>query len=283
MSGLRIGIVVATHPEDHSVDLVMADDGSRLVGVQVLSGSASARSGTVDMPAVPEKADKWDITKETGQDMKAVVGFVGRHPVVTGFLYPQINQVLSKDAKLRYSRHQSDVEWSIDGDGNIQLTHPGGAYVRIGEAADKVDLAGKNADANSAADRNTGKKVNVRIGLAGNAVVLTLTPDGDVTIKLDKDLSIEAGGNASIKVEGTAMVEAGGPATVKAPSVTLDTPATLCTGALTVNGLLTYAGGMSGSGGGTAAIITGNVQVQGNINATGSIIDAGGNTNHHSH
>ena len=40
--------------------------------------------------------------------------------------------------------------------------------------------------------------------------------------------------------------------------------------------------GISGGTGATATI-TGNVKVEGNIDATGSIIDAGGNTNHHSH
>ena len=43
-------------------------------------------------------------------------------------------------------------------------------------------------------------------------------------------------------------------------------------------------GGMAGSGGsGAAATIQGNVQVDGNIDASGSIMDAGGNSNHHSH
>jgi phage baseplate assembly protein gpV len=48
--------------------------------------------------------------------------------------------------------------------------------------------------------------------------------------------------------------------------------------------MLTYKGGMAGSGGsGAAATIQGNVQVDGNIDASGSIMDAGGNSNHHSH
>ena len=51
-----------------------------------------------------------------------------------------------------------------------------------------------------------------------------------------------------------------------------------------VKGKLTYQGGMAGSGGsGAAAVITGNVQVNGNIDATGTIMDVGGNSNHHSH
>lgn len=213
---MRTGIVVATHPEDHSVDLVMVDNGERLIGVQVATPGGSTRSGTVDLPAVPEKQDKWDITRETGQDMKALVGFVRGQPVVAGFLYPQINQMLSRDPKLRYSRHQSDVEWMIDGDGNIQLNHPGGAYIRIGETPDKVDTAGKNADGNAKADRNTGRKVNVRVGLAGNTVVLTMTPDGAVTFKLEQDFNIEAEGDIAMKAGGNIAMEAGGDITMEA-------------------------------------------------------------------
>ena len=66
---------------------------------------------------------------------------------------------------------------------------------------------------------------------------------------------------------------------LKNTSLTLDTPQTTCTGNLTVQKALTIQGG----GGGTSTTITGNVSVNGSINASGSIIDAGGNTNHHSH
>lgn len=216
----RIGYVVATHPEDHSVDLVMADNGERLIGVQVPTMNASTRTGTIDLPAVPDKRDKWDITQLTGQDMKAIVGFVGRNPVVRGFLYPQVNQMLSKDPKMRIDRHQSDVMTTIDGDGNIQLTHPSGTYIRIGETPDKVDMAGKNSDGSSAFDRNTGRMVNIRIGLAGGVLELTMTPTGGVLLKAAQGVNIEAG-EAS---------------TFKAPSITLDAAETHITGGLTVGG-----------------------------------------------
>jgi phage baseplate assembly protein V len=66
--------------------------------------------------------------------------------------------------------------------------------------------------------------------------------------------------------------------------VTIDAPENECTGNLLVKGKLTYQGGMAGSGGtGAAAAIDGNVRVNGDINATGKILDAGGNSNHHSH
>jgi phage baseplate assembly protein gpV len=80
------------------------------------------------------------------------------------------------------------------------------------------------------------------------------------------------------------LVKSGTHVTVQAPRVTIDSPQTDVTGKLTVQGLLTYAGGMSGSGGsGSAATITGNVTVDGSISATGTVMDGGGNSNHHSH
>lgn len=59
-------------------------------------------------------------------------------------------------------------------------------------------------------------------------------------------------------------------------SVTLDTPATHCTGNLQVDGALSFGGGMTGSGGGTTAVIDGNVQVNGNLNASGQVTDGNG-------
>jgi hypothetical protein len=188
---MRRGIVVATHPEDHSVDLVMSD-GRRLVGVQVMSNSASARTGTVDLPAVPEKKNKWDITKPDGQDMVALVEFAGDVPVVVGFLFPQINQMTFADPKMRFSRHQSDVATSIDGDGNIQVVHPSGTYIRIGESPDVVDYAGKNFDESLATDRNTDKQVNIRIGMAGGVMTLTMAPDGKVTLETESTVDVKA-------------------------------------------------------------------------------------------
>lgn len=88
------------------------------------------------------------------------------------------------------------------------------------------------------------------------------------------------------------IVEVGETILLKAGTkVTIDAPEAECTGNLLVKGKLTYQGGMAGSGGaGAAAVITGNVQVEdgnvqvdGNVDASGSIMDGGGNSNHHSH
>lgn len=259
---MRIGIVVATHPEDHSVDLVMADDGSRMVGVQVLANSASTRSGAVDMPSVPAKADKWDITKPSGQDMKAIVGFVGRTPVVLGFLYPQINQMTLNDPNTRLFRHQSDVISVIDGNGNIDLLHPSGFSIRIGETPDHINPAGMNADGNLAQDRNTGRKAYLRVSTSGGTAVLTITPDGAVSLTCDKTVDVIAQKEV----------------TVQTPvSVTLDTPNTFCTGNLSVTKAFVVQGtGVTGK----AAKITGDFEIIGNTDQTGTVAITGGALTH---
>ncbi|MBL8473810.1 MAG: hypothetical protein JNM98_18615 [Rhodocyclaceae bacterium] len=84
---------------------------------------------------------------------------------------------------------------------------------------------------------------------------------------------------------GDVLIQSGSKITLQAPEVVLDTPKTTLTGNESVAGGLSVAG----AGAATATNITGNVrvqggiQVQGDINATGSVIDGGGNTNHHSH
>lgn len=181
---LRKGIVVDTHPEDHSVDLVMCDDGSRLSGVPVLAQSASARSGGVDMPEVPKKADKWDITKRDGQDMEAYVGYMGSgNPVVVGFVYPQVSQMTFEDKRRRFNRHQSDVYTTITGTGDVELYHPSGAYVRIAENLEHEDLEKKNFDKSLVLDRNKTRQVGMRVKLGGVTIDIK---DGEVNITATK-------------------------------------------------------------------------------------------------
>jgi hypothetical protein len=191
----------------------------------------SSRSGTVDLPAITPNGDKWDITQRNkDQDMLAVVDYVGKVPVVSGFLYPQVNQMLFDDPKMKFTRHQSDVYSAIDGDGNAEFFHPSGAYIRVGESPDHVDLKSKNVDKSLDTDRNTGKRVNIRVATGGNTVVVTLTPDGEVSFKLEQDfkieaqgnISMEAEGNISLKAGGTLTTESGGATTVKAPTITAD-------------------------------------------------------------
>jgi hypothetical protein len=222
---MRQGIVVDVHPEDHSVDLVMMDDGSRMIGVQVLTSNGSARSGSVNMPSVPARKDKWDITKRNGQDQIAIVGFIRNNPVVVGYLFPQISQMTFKEQDRAFTRHTSDVYSTVDANGNMELHHPSGAFVRFAESLEHEDLGGKNVDKNLALDRNTERNIGVRVFVPG-AFDLSLTPDGALSVTVAKGGALE-------------FAEA---LTIKAPSVTLDTPSTHITGPVVVDGDVTIDG-----------------------------------------
>ena len=207
-----LAVVVETRAEDYSVDAVNTRTGARIVGAQVMALGASGRTGTVDLPDVRPKSKKWDITTrdKDQQDVLAIVGYVGQTPIVFGFIFPQINQMLFKDGKLRVFRHQSDVMTALDGDGNFEFNHPSGAFIRIAETPESVDLSNKNEDKSLASSRNKGRKVHMRIELADQAVQLTLTPDGDAQLKIKRDLLIEAEGKADAYVAKKISIETEG-------------------------------------------------------------------------
>lgn len=91
--------------------------------------------------------------------------------------------------------------------------------------------------------------------------VLTVTGVQKVVVQADAEILLQAG-----------------------TKVTVDSPEAEFSGNLTVQKQLTFLGGMMGSGGGGAsAVINGKVEVDGDIHASGAVMDAGGNSNHHSH
>jgi phage baseplate assembly protein V len=104
----------------------------------------------------------------------------------------------------------------------------------------------------------------------------------DAYLQYDRDghhwhLDVPAGGSITLHIGDTTLLLEDGQATLTTPMLLVDSPQSTFTGNVTVQGNeivqghLTYQGGMSGSGGtGSAASITGNVQVtSGNVTADG--------------
>ncbi|MFJ7792906.1 phage baseplate assembly protein V [Pseudomonas sp. NPDC096950] len=75
-------------------------------------------------------------------------------------------------------------------------------------------------------------------------------------------MTLDCVGALLLKCGRTITVEASEPVVVKAPSATLDVPQVTLNGNLQLNG---------------------NLKVDGNVDATGTIMDVGGNSNHHNH
>lgn len=267
MASLRWGRVAAVHPEDYSVDLVMVDNGQQIVGVQVLTPHASTNSGSASLPnpAMPASGNKWDLTQKTDRDVLAAVAEFGPYPVVIGFRYPQICQMLFADLDRVVNRTPSDFYTTTDSAGNFEAYHPNGTYFRIGTSSAHEDLTGKDFDGRWKLTKNTGAAVHAHLQVANaGAVVATIDidPAGDITITHS--------GNMSVTTSGTTYV--------KSSSVTIDTPTTHVTGAMTVDGALTFKGGMTGSGGTGATM-----QLTGSVNVTSGevTVDGIGVKGHH--
>lgn len=214
---LRLGRVVGSHPEDYSVDVVMTDDGAHLAGVQVLSPTASKRGGFNDLPVSPgssNDSEKWDISRNTGSEVIAAIAFFDsmRMPVVVGFLYPQVNQMLFAEPGRKIDRHESDVYVTIASNGDTEVSHPSGAFVRIAETPGHEDLTGKDFDKKWHIDRNTGKQtyITVENKVSGaHKASITLTPDGHVMVHTTGDVRIVSEGETSIEAGDNVEIKAG--------------------------------------------------------------------------
>lgn len=97
-------------------------------------------------------------------------------------------------------------------------------------------------------------------------------------------LSVPAGGRIVLSIGATSLVLQDGGTTLSTPQLLVESADSTFTGTVLVKKLLTYLKGLLGKGGGGAgASIEGNIQINGSITASGSVMDGGGNSNHHSH
>jgi hypothetical protein len=226
MDSLRIAKVMAIQPGGYAVDLVFLHDDSQVPGVQVMSPSASTNSGFNDLaqPSPPPSGSKADVTQTNNRDIYALVGYVGRSPVVLGFLFPQVCQMLFADMNRRIDRHASDVYTSIDEQGNVELFHPSGTYLRIGTNPAHEDLTGKDLDGKWKIANNTGTAphVHLTVANAGAAVAsIDIDPSGNVTEQNNGNLSATVGGNLVAAVSGTGAVTVGGNLDITSPTTTI--------------------------------------------------------------
>lgn len=165
----------------------MLHNGARLAGVQVVSPSASTRSGRVNLPR-PDPApgdDEWAPVLNRQHDALAVVVIANqRFPLVIGFIYPQINQLAMPDdtRDLAIDRHVSDFTITTDENGVHCLRHPSGTCLVIG-GTDAPDFDGADFDGEWKIDRNTDP---APIRIYAKDADLRLMPNGDVLVSSKK-------------------------------------------------------------------------------------------------
>lgn len=265
---IRYGVVVATHPEDHSVDLIMTDDYSRVAGVQVLTSNGNGAYGRNDLYAPEEKSgdEKWDLSKVGPKNPIAAVAFGLGMATVIGFRYPQVNQMTFGEKNLRVDRHASEVYSTLNEAGDFEMAWPNGTFVRVGATKDHVDLNGKGTDSKWATEKNTGAAMHLRFVLGAAMVDLHMDPAGHIVLSHEGNLTINTKGNAEVNINGNAAVNVKGTADIAVDGNTsLTTPQlTVTADESTFDSHVTITKGLSVSGGtGAAATISGNVTVTG--------------------
>ena len=202
---LRLAKVTGIAPGGYSVDLLFLDDGSRVPSVQVVSPSAATDAGYNSLIAPDTGADQWSAADSNTRDLTAVVGFMQGFPVVLGFLFPQVCQMLFDRQNFEVKRHPSDVYTAIDDDGNVEVFHPSGTYLRIGETPAHQDLTGQDLDGQWKISKNTGKAVHVQLTIknAGSQVAsLNIDPSGNVTLDHTGNFTHNVGGSYTANVTG---------------------------------------------------------------------------------
>ena len=180
---LRQAKVVAVHPESHSVDLVLFYNGARLSNVQVLGHGGSTNTGHSALPTPTPPATPYSAVETDDRDIYAVVDYMDGVPIVVGFRFPEVCQLLFAQADRKIDRHASDVYTSVDAAGNVEVYHPSGTYFRIGTSGTHEDLTGQDFDKKWKITKNTGAAVHVHLTVAngGSPVAsIDIDPSGNI-------------------------------------------------------------------------------------------------------
>lgn len=201
---LRMAKVVAVHPQRRTVDLVFLDNAQRVANVQVMTPDASTDSGSWSVPDVPRPRAEGtaDTLDPTGRNLIAVCAFMGRRPIVQGFLHPARAQVAFKEQNRQVHRHPSGAYTTIAPDGSIEVVHPSGAYLRIGTGGHQ-DLGPLAADGNWVIP---GGAAPAQVTLATAGFTLTILPNGSTTLATAGQLNLSYGNavlTGDVKLNGS--------------------------------------------------------------------------------
>jgi hypothetical protein len=231
-STIRIARVTAVHPEAQKMEVIFLDTGDYGRDVQLMTPYGGTDFGLTTGIPEPEQEghdfnmEPWDPDK---RHINAVVATCGSIHICLGYLYPQVTHMAftkDRDKNRLIERHTSDFVRTIADDGDMDMVHPSGAYLRIGNGSTPDDLAGNDFDGVWNIKHNKSGAVTVALvnNSNGASTSVILLPDGTVEIRASKDVDIRAQENVNvlafkdveIKALGDALVEASGTATVSA-------------------------------------------------------------------
>lgn len=249
--------VIRFLPSSNTVDVVTIDNNISLLNCNIAcSIPAGFAYGTRYFPTHDDQNPEVEYVNSAG-DIYCVAAFLENdynNTAVLGFLFPTETTLSISEYGLYIFRHESDVMWMVRADGTMQIYHPSGSIIKIGddytnEMTDDRDTAGLYSAKSDGlyirptADYNANKTSNLFIGwykgqkikldsdgnvivstedTSGNVVAtLTMTPAGVVTVEtteqinaITKDLNVTASGNVVASAQGNLSATVQGSATV---------------------------------------------------------------------
>lgn len=151
LNAVRVARVCHVHPEGHSFDGIFCDTGDYCRNVQVLSPMAGTDFGFASGIPAPEE-EGWEENREINPDRRdvlAVVTTCSAGLLCLGFLYPQVNHMAftkEQDKNRMIERHTSDFYRTINDAADMDMVHPGGAWMRMGFGPIPDILEGRDYD-----------------------------------------------------------------------------------------------------------------------------------------
>ncbi len=155
--------------------------------------------------------EEWDPNK---RHINAVVATIQGVHVCLGFIYPQCTHMAftkDRDKNRLIERHTSDFVRTISDAGFMDLVHPAGAHIRIGEGDEPDELEGNDFDGVFKLKHN--KETIVAITLLNRSAKkickLRLCPSGDIDVFAERNIRIRALGDVAVDASGNASITAG--------------------------------------------------------------------------
>jgi hypothetical protein len=235
-STIRMARVTHVHPEGQKMEVIFLDTGDYGRDVQLMTPYGGTDFGlTTGVPAPEEEGhdpntEPWDPNV---RHINCVVATCGGIHICLGFLYPQCTHMAftkGQDKNRLIERHTSDFVRTISDAGDMDMVHPAGAFLRIGNGTKPDNLAGRDFDGVWQIKHNTGGAVTITLsnssGNGGGKTSMAMTPEGnieintshDVTIVSERDVKVLGYAHVDIKSFGAANLEATGDCAVKAGS-----------------------------------------------------------------
>ncbi len=226
-SVVRLARVTGVNPEGQKLEVIFLDTGDYGRDVQVLSPYAGTDFGfTSGIPAPEEEGH--DPNMEPNEPGKrhiiaAVASVQGVH-LCLGFMFPQITQMAfpkSTHPNRLIERHTSDFYRTVSDKGDMDMVHPGGAFMRIGSGTEFESLCKCDYDKQFVIKHNKSSNPSITLstsegGVGGAKVTLhangdiVVTAAGKVTVTAEGDIAMKSGGTISMEAAGNVTSAAGG-------------------------------------------------------------------------